>query len=71
MALNLKDFSANYKLCTTNYKAKGTTHDDISLCATAPFDVEFVFYRWVDYLDGTRISFETIFWLYVVPAGPA
>jgi len=36
MALNLKFFSANYKLCTTNYKVNGASHDGKNLRATAP-----------------------------------
>ena len=39
MALNLKRFSVNYKSYITNYKVKGTTHDDISLYAIVPFYV--------------------------------
>ena len=37
MALNLKVFSANYKLCATNYNVKGASHDGRNLRATAPF----------------------------------
>ena len=37
MLLNLKPFSTNYKLRTTNYKEKGTAHDGINLHATVPF----------------------------------
>ena len=37
MALNLKVFSANYKLGATNYNVNGASHDGISLRATAPF----------------------------------
>ena len=37
MGLNLKLFSANYKLCATNYKVNGAAHDGRSLRATAPF----------------------------------
>ena len=37
MGLNLKVFSANYKLCATNYKVNGASHDDKILRATAPF----------------------------------
>ena len=29
MALNLRAFSANDKLCATNFRVKGTAHDDI------------------------------------------
>ncbi|BFK73368.1 hypothetical protein I3300191I4_00420 [Megasphaera elsdenii] len=36
MVLNLKPFTKNYKLPTTNYKAKGTTHDGRNLRAIAP-----------------------------------
>ncbi len=36
MVLNLKPSSTNYKLPTTNYKAKGTTHDGRNLRAIAP-----------------------------------
>ena len=37
MLVNLKPFSTNYKLRTTNYKEKGTAHDGINLHATVPF----------------------------------
>ena len=39
MTLNLKLFSADYKLHTTNYKEKGAPHDDIILHATVPYFV--------------------------------
>ena len=38
MGLNLKVFSANYKLCTTNYKVKGTVYDGKIFRATAPYE---------------------------------
>ena len=37
MALNLKVFSANYKLCATNYKVNGASHDGKNHRATASF----------------------------------
>jgi hypothetical protein len=36
MVLNLKPSSANYKLCTTNYKEKGTLHDEKKTTLTCP-----------------------------------
>ncbi len=36
MVLNLKVFSANYKLHTTNYNVRGVLHDGKNLRATAP-----------------------------------
>ncbi|WP_206084460.1 hypothetical protein, partial [Megasphaera elsdenii] len=42
MGLNLKVFSANYKLCATNYKITGASHDGKNHRTTAPFIVEAV-----------------------------
>ena len=33
-------FSANYKLCTTNYKEKGALHDGKSIRVTIPYDLQ-------------------------------
>ena len=38
MGLNLKVFSANYKLCATNYKVNGASHDGKNHRATASTD---------------------------------
>nr|DAJ16988.1 MAG TPA: hypothetical protein [Caudovirales sp. ctNII2]DAQ57817.1 MAG TPA: hypothetical protein [Caudoviricetes sp.] len=43
MALNLKFFSENYKICTTNYKEKGTSHDGIGLHAMSLFSCKLSF----------------------------
>ena len=42
-ALNLKFFSENYKICTTNYKEKGTSHDGIGLHAMSLFSCKLSF----------------------------